>query len=216
MPEVELLALLGEDVRSRASEIENAGRAADLLWTRLLLMCLAKNESITFQENAPFSPIVIGNDAFQTTISHTATYVGAALALGAVAIDIEVMQTRRPLKAIARKVFGEAFWSDLPTERSTECFYEAWGVHECAVKLGLALSVKAGSVRISHEKSGKGGSYEILIRHKRLQDNTLLTLAYASELTPRIELWSVERIRSCLTGPSRTGPSRQGASSNAA
>ena len=101
-PDAGLLTYLLPDVIDRAESFLSPKRQSDFLWTRLLLVALAKVRglAVQFRENPPYSPIVLSDSPLYSTISHTATFVGAALATSPVAIDLEVLRADRPLEAI--------------------------------------------------------------------------------------------------------------------
>ena len=112
-PDAGLLTYLLPDVIDRAERFLSPKRQSDFLWTRLLLVALAKVRglAVQFRENPPYSPIVLSDSPLYSTISHTATFVGAALATAPVAIDLEVLRADRPLEAIAERCFGPVFLS---------------------------------------------------------------------------------------------------------
>ena len=149
-PDVGLLASLLPDVIERSESFLSPRRRSDFLWTRLLLVALAKARGlhVQFRENPPYSPIVLSDAPLYSTISHTATFVGAALATKPVAIDLEVLRPERPLEAISERCFGRDFLSRFPPEEKVSAFYKAWGAHECAVKLNGKLIVDGSDVRI--------------------------------------------------------------------
>jgi len=149
-PDADMLAFLLPDVIHRAESFLSSKRQADFLWTRLLLVALAKARGLhaQFRENPPYSPIVLSDAPLYSTISHTATFVGAALATKPVAIDLEVFDPKLPLEAISERCFGRDFLSRFPPEEKVSAFYKAWGAHECAVKLNGKLIVDGSDVRI--------------------------------------------------------------------
>ena len=177
-PDDDLLAFLLPDVIGRAEGFLSRKRQSDFLWTRLLLVALAKVRALNvqFRENPPYSPIVLSDIPLYSTISHTATFVGAALATSPVAIDLEVLRPERPLEAISERCFGKDFLSFYsPAERVT-AFYKAWGVHECAVKLNGKLAVNRGDVRIQMPDN-KG----VQISHAPIGRKTLFTQALVGD-----------------------------------
>lgn len=180
-PDAGLLTYLLSDVINRAERFLSPKRQSDFLWTRLLLVALAKVRclAVQFRENPPYSPIVLSDSPFYSTISHTATFVGAALATAPVAIDLEVLRANRPLEAIAERCFGPDFLSCFPPEEKVTTFYKAWGVHECAVKLNGKFVVDGSDVRIRMPNNRSAR-----IVHAPIGKKTLFTQALAADFRP--------------------------------
>ena len=180
-PDAGLLTYLLPDVINRAERFLSPKRQSDFLWTRLLLVALGKVRglAVQFRENPPYSPIVLSDSPLYSTISHTATFVGASLATAPVAIDLEVLRADRPLEAIAERCFGPFFLSYFPPEEKVTAFYKAWGVHECAVKLNGKFVVDGSDVRI-RMPNNRGAR----IVHAPIGKKTLFTQALAADFRP--------------------------------
>lgn len=185
-PDAGLLTYLLPDVINRAERFLSPKRQSDFLWTRLLLVALAKVRglAVQFRENPPYSPIVLSDSPFYSTISHTATFVGAALATAPVAIDLEVLRADRPLEAIAERCFGPDFLSYFPPEEKVTAFYKAWGVHECAVKLNGKFVVDGSDVRIRMPNNRSARIVHAPIVHAPIGKKTLFTQALAADFRP--------------------------------
>ncbi len=166
---------LSAEVLSRASTFTNTKRIADFLWGRLLLTQLLEEYApqATLVEAPPGSPLIAGSSKpLYTTISHTQTYVGAALSTSPVAIDLEVMAAHRARQATYDRVFGDGAWEAsvlLLKVDPTLTFYQMWGLYECAVKLSGRVTGLGTSARVEMDAPCPH-------MHQELPNQTLLTV----------------------------------------
>ena len=197
VPEMRLTELLAFDARERVKSFLSEKRRADFLWARLLLLMMAKERSLTeltFKENPPYSPEVSSLRPLYCSISHTKTFVGAALSTSPVAIDLEVIREDRPMDAISERCFGIDFLGNFRDCDRTLAFYKAWGIHECAVKLkGKMLRTgKILSIRMPEENEA------VRITHCPVGEKTLCTLASAGGFTARPRTTTLAQIKETL------------------
>lgn len=173
LPSTALLSQVNSDALKRAQTLTNDNRRADFLWARTLLTSLVQSIDSKAQliERPPKTPL-IGQSArpMYAAISHTQTWIGAAVADCPVAIDLEVMNPVRARPAIFDRVFGEGAWEKYAKDDAVGLFYKTWGLYECAVKLEGKLTGLAHS------------SYVLLTGQRcahcfyTLEKNTLLTV----------------------------------------
>ncbi len=190
-PEKTLLRFLGQDALDRSSEFMSEKRRVDFLWTRLLLVALAKGRGLnaTFEENPPYSPRV--SDSLFCTITHTRTFVGAALSTAPVAVDLEVIRANRPIVAIAERCFGVNFLELFSESERLLAFYKAWGTRECSIKLQAKLLRENQRFEILLE------GYESLgIEHEIFATDTVSTVA--SVLKPSVKEITVSQLQELL------------------
>lgn len=168
-----LLAGVNEMALKRARSFTNDNRRADFLWGRVLLAHLAQSidPKTVLSERAPKTPEIAGSSiALFSTISHTRTWVGAAVSDCPVAIDLEVMAPDRAKPAIFNRVFGDGAWQKYASQDPVGLFYRTWGLYECAVKLEGKLQGEADSAQVVlNEKA-------CIHYFFRLPQNTLLTV----------------------------------------
>ena len=190
-PDKALLRLLAQDALTRSNEFMSEKRCVDFLWTRLLLVALAKFRGLnaSFVENPPYSPKV--SDSLFCTITHTSTFVGAALSTSPVAVDLEVIRENRPIAAIAERCFGADFLGLFSQSEQLLAFYKAWGTRECSIKLQAKLVRESREFRVSLD------GYEPLgIEHAVLYSKTVSTIA--SVLTPTVKEMTLADLKESL------------------
>ncbi len=197
MPEAGLVELLASDARERVKSFLSEKRRADFLWARLLLLELAKERSltdVTFKENPPYSPEVTSDRVLYCSISHTKTFVGAALSTSPVAIDLEVLREDRPMEAISERCFGIDFLRNFKDCERTLAFYKAWGIHECAVKLKGKMLQRGKTLSIRRLEENEA----VRITHYPVGENTLCTLASAGGFTTAPRTVTLSQIKEML------------------
>lgn len=192
-PEKALLNLLAQDALTRSNEFMSEKRRVDFLWTRLLLIALARHRGLnaSFVENPPYSPRV--SDSLFCTITHTGTYVGAALSTEPVAVDLEVIREDRPIAAIAERCFGVDFLGLFPQSERLLAFYKAWGTRECSIKLQAKLARKNRNFEILLD-----GFEALRIEHEIIDSKTVSTIA--SVLAPTVKEITLSELQNLLLG----------------
>lgn len=172
-----LLETVNEKALSRAQSLTNLKRRADFLWGRVLLTHLAQSidHKALLSERPPKTPEIMGSCLpLYATISHTQTWIGAAVSDCPVAIDLEVMARERAKPAIFDRVFGEGAWEKYALEDPVGLFYRTWGLYECSVKLEGKLKGVAGDAKVflKDPQSEKACVHDFF----QLSQNTLLTV----------------------------------------
>ncbi len=192
-PEKALLSLLAQDALTRSSEFMSEKRRVDFLWTRLLLVALARHRGLnaSFVENPPYSPRV--SDSLFCTITHTGTYVGAALSTAPVAVDLEVVREDRPIAAISERCFGADFLGLFPESNRLLTFYKAWGTRECSIKLQAKLIRENRDFEILLEDNEA-----LRIEHEIIDSKTVSTIA--SVLCPTVKEITLNELQELLLG----------------
>ncbi len=192
-PDTALLRLLAQDALTRSSEFMSEKRRVDFLWTRLLLVALAKHRglNVSFVENPPYSPNV--SDSLFCTITHTGTFVGAALSTAPVAVDLEIVREDRPIEAIADRCFGADFLGLFPQSERLLAFYKAWGTRECSIKLQAKLTRENRDFQILVK-----GHDPLRIEHEILNAKTVSTIA--SVLAPTVKEITLGQLQALLVG----------------
>ena len=154
--EQSLAGFLSEEEKERAERFAKPLRRRQHVWSRLLLLALAKlcftGQSARIQEEPPFSPrLFIGDSRYFTSVTHSGTRVACLVSRNPAAIDIERIDTARPLDRYAKTAFNTEIAAEILKEKDfPQAFYEAWGAYECAVKLGMPREFRweTGSPRI--------------------------------------------------------------------
>ncbi|MDO4937263.1 MAG: hypothetical protein Q4E62_05035, partial [Sutterellaceae bacterium] len=177
VPPALLSNCVNDEALARAETLTNDKRRADFLWGRTLLTHLLKaiDADASLVERAPKTPLIVGSATpLFATISHTATWIGVAVADAPVAIDLEVMAEHRAKPAIFDRVFGVGAWEQYAQDDPIGLFYKTWGLYECGVKLEGKLSGLAHEARVHLTD-------DTVCRHVfyTLPENTLLTVAGA-------------------------------------
>lgn len=143
MIEQSLAGFLSEEEEERAARFARPLRRRQHVWSRLLLLALAKQcfpgQDVRFQEHPPFSPrLIIGDSRFFTSVTHSGIRIACFLSKAQAAVDIEKIDASRPLDRYAKTAFSRETASAILREPDlVRAFYEAWGTYECAVKLGI-------------------------------------------------------------------------------
>lgn len=143
MIELPLVGFLSDEEEERAARFAKPLRRRQHVWSRLLLLALAKQcfpgQDVSVQEHPPFSPrLIIGDSRFFTSVTHSGIRITCILSKAPAAVDIEKIDASRPLDRYAKTAFSRETASAILKEPDlVQAFYEAWGAYECAVKLGV-------------------------------------------------------------------------------
>lgn len=139
---------LTEEQRDRVKRFARPLRRRQYVWSRLLLAALGEmlfsGTAVTIQETPPLSPrLLAGNSTLHTSVTHSGMRVACLISEEQGAVDIERIDSLRPLERCAETAFSrETAVAVLKEPDFVRAFYEAWGAHECAVKLGIPQSFR--------------------------------------------------------------------------
>lgn len=189
LPSSELLKTVNAEALARAETFTNDKRRADFLWGRVLLTHLVSRLSSEAHlvENPPVTPTIAGADTdYFATISHTKTWVAAAVAASPVAVDVEVMAPERARQATFERVLGEGSWQQFVASDPVSDFYKIWGLYECAVKMKGRLVTDAPYPRVDIDGSRCREAFHVL------SENTLLTCVTARPTETSIEVCTIK------------------------
>ena len=95
-------------------------------------------------------PRIEGVSFGQTSISHTKTWIGAAVSSVPVGIDLEVMQRSRVSEAIFTRLFDKRHW-DAAEDHVTD-FYCFFGMYESAVKMNVPFCSACDCPYVGHSE----------------------------------------------------------------
>ena len=134
-----LMDTVTDEVRVRAAGFVSDKRRADFLWSRVLLgKYLRDFPDSRLVEAPPRSPRIAGPAPADTCVSHTATWVGAAVCDDTVGIDLEVMNPARVSEPLFTRLFDKRHWE--ASENRVLDFYGFFGMYESAVKMNLPFA----------------------------------------------------------------------------
>lgn len=109
--------------------------------------------SILLEERAGQAPLAAAG-APRFSLSHSGHWIACAVSSGtALGLDIEVMDGRRDLPALARQAFGDAVADGLAAmahEDQVASFYRRWSEYEARYKLGGKDCEAASCVALAH------------------------------------------------------------------
>ena len=129
LPGDRLMRNISAEAALRATTFLSHKRRLEFLWARVLLAKLLETEpSAAVVETPPRSPRIEGASFGQTSISHTKTWIGAAVSSVPVGIDLEVMQHSRVSEAIFTRLFDRRHW-DAAEDHVTD-FYCFFGMYD--------------------------------------------------------------------------------------
>ncbi|MBB5192172.1 4'-phosphopantetheinyl transferase [Silvimonas terrae] len=153
LPDDALLALPWSDAtRARLAQISHVPRQRQLMLGRLLLLHIARTvaspalQLADLIEREEASPCFAGWPTLAMSISHTASWLGVAVAHAAglqLGLDLEQARPRKVL-ALARHACDEAdlAWvASADAASQSERFYRLWTLREAAYKGGLRQHV---------------------------------------------------------------------------
>lgn len=144
--EVLPLKALTPEQRARWESFGSEKRREEYLWSRLLLRSLLQRLPIprTAKERAPQPPLAVAPEQpdWFCSISHTSTWIAAAVSSLPCALDVEWMRPNRDVPPLFTRVFGEAAWEATPAAERVTTFYRWWGAKECAVKMDAEFALK--------------------------------------------------------------------------
>lgn len=195
LPPENLLTPVNSEALVRAETFTNDKRRADFLWGRVLLTHLVSRLSSEAHlvENPPVTPTIAGTETpYFATISHTKTWVAAAVAACPVAVDVEVMVPERARQATFERVLGDGSWQQFVGSDPVSDFYKIWGLYECAVKMKGRLVTDAPYPRVDLDGSRCRQAFHVL------SENTLLTCVTALSAETSIEVCTIDAGRLCI------------------
>ena len=127
------------------------GRA--LLRSLLGQACAIPAASIVLAERPGQAPLAPGGGP-HFSLSHSGHWIACALSgQAALGLDIEMMDGRRDLPALARQAFGDAVADGLVAmghEAQVVSFYRLWSECEARYKLGVEAGEAASCVALAH------------------------------------------------------------------
>ncbi|WP_066874814.1 4'-phosphopantetheinyl transferase family protein [Clostridium mediterraneense] len=144
-----------------------------IIRTELMEKFNLKNKEINFIENKYGKPRIIELEDFYFNLSHSGSYIVAAISDSEVGIDIEEMQEFQDFKEIAENFFSKeevTYILEGTKEETVDRFYEIWTLKEAYVKFkgkGLSIPLESFTIffdrhnNIKVKKSGEE-SYEFL------------------------------------------------------
>ena len=152
--EAKLVALstaLGDSERDRMKRFVRAERLRQFVVGRILLremlggLLNAAPISIDLIERPGLAPLLISKDVAHFSISHSGHWVGCtASSSTALGLDIERIDQRRDILALAEQAFGlhevALLRAAAPSVRH-QLFYRLWCAHEAGIKLGQTSAV---------------------------------------------------------------------------
>ena len=148
----------------------------------LLAKLLETEPCAAVVETPPRSPRIEGASFGQTSISHTKTWIGAAVSSVSVGIDLEVMQRSRVSEAIFTRLFDKRHW-DVAKDYVTD-FYCFFGMYESAVKMNVPFCSACDCPYVGHSELSAAAVYFFT------DGETLLTVV--TEEPVRIEICQYE------------------------
>lgn len=176
-----LLWALTPEQRARWESFGSEKRREEYLWSRLLLRSLLQRLPIprTAKERAPQPPLAAAPDQPEwfCSISHTSTWIAAAVSPVSCALDVEWMRPNRDVPPLFTRVFGDAAWEATPAAERITTFYRWWGAKECAVKMDAEFALKDCEPVITCQ--GKTAVW----RSQLLAQDTMLVCAAAQSFT---------------------------------
>lgn len=151
LPGDRLMKNISAEAALRATTFLSHKRRLEFLWARVLLAKLLETEpSAAVVETPPRSPRIEGASFGQTSISHTKTWIGAAVSSVPVGIDLEVMQHSRVSEAIFTRLFDRRHW-DAAEDHVTD-FYCFFGMYESAVKMNVPFCSACDCPYVGHSE----------------------------------------------------------------
>ena len=110
---------------------------------------------IVLEERAGQAPRLLSPaGAVHFSLSHSGHWIACAVSRQtALGLDIEVMNAKRDVLALARQAFGDAVANHLaamPREQQLASFYRRWSEYEARYKLGVEAGEAASCVALAH------------------------------------------------------------------